>query len=48
MRHMLDTVLAQLLASGKPVKHFGLTACQQPKHVQMLAYVTPLIPWGAP
>lgn len=48
MRHMLDTVLAQLLASGKPVKHFGLTACQQPKHVQMLAYATPLIPWGAP
>lgn len=40
-------LLAQLLASGKPVLHFGLTACGQPRHPLMLGYDTPLRPWGA-
>ena len=48
LRDELDNVLARLVASGKPVKHFGVTACGQPLHPQMLAYATPLIPWVAP
>jgi len=34
-----------LLASGKPVKVFGLTKCHQPKHPLMLGYATPLQEW---
>jgi hypothetical protein len=40
-------LLAHLIASGKPVLHFGRTACGQPKHPLMLGYDTPLQPWGA-
>lgn len=47
LRGELDNVLARLLASDKPVLHFGVTACGQPLHPQMLAYATPLIPWSA-
>ncbi|BAW27538.1 DUF1643 domain-containing protein [Pseudomonas putida] len=47
LRDELDNVLARLVASGKPVKHFGVTAGGQPLHPQMLAYATPLIPWSA-
>lgn len=39
-------LLASLLNSGKPVLHFGLTGCGQPKHPLMLGYDTPLTPWG--
>lgn len=51
MRHDIDRVLELLVISGKPVFHFGLTACGQPKHPLMLGYDTPLTPWapgGAP
>lgn len=47
-RHMhndFDTVLAMLLTSGKPVRHFGLTASNDPKHPLMLGYDTPLTGW---
>lgn len=40
-------LLALLVASGKPVLHFGRTACGQPKHPMLLPYSTPLLPWGA-
>lgn len=48
-RHMhndFDTVLAMLLTSGKPVRHFGLTASNDPKHPLMLGYDTRLIDWS--
>lgn len=39
-------VLAQaLFASGKPVLHLGLTDSGDPRHVLMLGYDTPLVPW---
>ncbi|MDG9809487.1 MULTISPECIES: DUF1643 domain-containing protein [Pseudomonas] len=47
-RHLRDDyakMLERLLASGKPVLHFGVTVCGQPKHPQMLGYATPLVPW---
>lgn len=44
-RHLPDLLLQALLESGKPVLHFGKTQCGQPKHPQMLAYATPLLPW---
>ena len=40
-------LLAHLIASGKPVLHFGRTRCGQPMHPLMLGYSTPLLPWGA-
>ena len=43
----LDDLLAQLFASGKPVKTFGLTKSGDPKHPLMLAYSTPLLSWCA-
>jgi len=39
-------LLAHLIASGKPVLHFGRTRCGQPMHPLMLGYSTPLLPWG--
>lgn len=42
MRDDFDTVLFMLLASGKPVMHFGLTKAGDPKHPLMLGYDTPL------
>ncbi|WP_244828927.1 DUF1643 domain-containing protein [Caballeronia sp. TF1N1] len=47
-RHMhndFDTVLAMLLTSGKPVRHFGLTKGGDPKHPLMLGYNTPMVDW---
>ncbi|HAR06055.1 MAG TPA: hypothetical protein DCR72_10885 [Pseudomonas sp.] len=38
-------VLASLLRSGKPVLHFGVTSCGQPKHPLMLGYDTVLTEW---
>jgi|GEM_PF-1053515 len=46
LRGELSAMLARLLASGKPVLHFGVTACGQPMHPQMLAYSTQLAPWA--
>lgn len=45
MRNNFDTVLAMLIGSGKPVKHFGLTKSGDPKHPLMLGYNTPLTEW---
>ncbi|MFM0503899.1 DUF1643 domain-containing protein [Paraburkholderia caffeinilytica] len=45
-RHLhneFDMVLAMLRTSGKPVKHFGLTASGDPKHPLMLGYDTQLM-----
>ena len=42
----LRQVLYMLLASGKPVLHFGVTSCGQPMHPLMLGYDTPLTPWS--
>jgi len=41
----LATVLAMLLATGKPVLTFGLTKGGDPAHPLMLGYSTPLIPF---
>lgn len=41
-----DVLMDALVASGKPVKHFGLTKSGDPKHPQMLSYKTALQPWG--
>lgn len=38
-------LLNMLLATRKPVLHFGVTESGQPMHPLMLAYATPLIPW---
>lgn len=43
MHNDFDAILAMLLTSGKPVKHFGLTATGDPKHPLMLGYDTPLV-----
>lgn len=42
----IDQTLALLRATGKPVKHFGLTKGGDPKHPLMLGYDTPLVPYG--
>ncbi|WP_277963854.1 DUF1643 domain-containing protein [Pseudomonas sp. RIT-To-2] len=44
----LSTLLYMLTSSGKPVLHFGVTSCGQPKHPLMLGYDTQLLPWGKP
>lgn len=38
-------LLSTLSRSGKPILHFGITSCGQPKHPLMLGYDTPLLPW---
>jgi hypothetical protein len=43
LRHHLDKLEARLLASGKPVKTFGLTKNGDPLHPLMLGYDTPLV-----
>lgn len=45
LRFAFDVLLDTLLASGKPVRHFGLTKGGDPGHPQMLAYSTPLTPF---
>ena len=42
-----EALLAMLLASGKPVLHFGTTKSGDPKHPLMLGYDTPLTPWSS-
>lgn len=45
LRKHLDDLMAVILASGKPVKVFGLTTSGDPLHPQMLGYATPLVPY---
>lgn len=47
LRPRLDAVLAMLVASGKPVMCFGLTAGGDPLHPLTLSYKTPLVPLAA-
>lgn len=42
LRFAFDVLPDTLLASGKPVQHFGLTASGDPKHPLMLGYDTAL------
>lgn len=47
LRPLVSQLLSTLIASGKPVMHFGKTNTGDPKHPLMLGYETsPLIPWG--
>lgn len=46
LRHHFDGIRALLLASGKPVKIFGLTACGSPRHPLMLGYAGGLVDWS--
>lgn len=48
LRSRFDDVLAMLIATEKPVMHFGLTASGDPKHPLMLGYATPLQDWTTP
>ena len=41
-----EILMLKLIASGKPVLHFGKTKCSQPKHPLMLGYDTPIVPWN--
>lgn len=45
-RHHFTNVLHLLRQTGKPIRHFGLTASGDPKHPLMLGYDTPLIDWS--
>lgn len=47
LRHAFGHLLVELVATGKPVKTFGLTAGGDPKHPLMLGYDTPLAAWRA-
>lgn len=46
LRPRLDAVASMLLAAGKPVKVFGLTAKGDPKHPLTLGYATQLVDWN--
>jgi hypothetical protein len=48
LRHLPDCLLQAFWASGKPVKHLGLTKSGDPKHPLMLGYATPLQDWVRP
>jgi len=45
LRDSPAALLNRLLATGKPVLHFGVTDSKQPKHPLMLGYDTPMLPW---
>lgn len=45
LRAYPSSLMGLLLKSGKPILHFGVTGCGQPKHPLMLGYDTPLTPW---
>ena len=47
MHNELDDLLSLLRATGKPLRHFGLTKGGDPKHPLMLGYDTPLVPWNS-
>lgn len=44
LRHVISDLLKQLIASGKPVMHFGLTKSGDPIHPLMLGYSTSIKP----
>jgi hypothetical protein len=44
LRFAFDVLLDQLLCAGRPVKAFGFTAGDDPKHPLMLGYDTQLVP----
>lgn len=46
LQFAFDVLMDALVSSGKPVMHLGLTKGGDPKHPLMLAYDTPLMPWG--
>lgn len=46
LRQTIHETLTQLVASGKPVLHFGKTGGGDPLHPLMLSYSTPLTPWS--
>lgn len=48
IRPLIPDLLATLLASGKPVLHFGTTNSGDPLHPLRLGYDTPLTPWVKP
>lgn len=48
LRSTVQDLLRQLLASGKPVLHFGKTNSGDPMHPLTLGYDTPLTPWVTP
>lgn len=45
-RKTIQHTLDRLIASGKPVLHFGKTEEGDPRHPLMLSYNTPLTPWS--
>lgn len=45
LRYRFDDLLARLVASGKPIRVFGLTKSGDPTHPLMLGYDTPLLDW---
>jgi len=46
LRYRYDVVEAMLVASGKPMKCFGLSKSGDPLHPLMLGYDTPLVDWS--
>lgn len=46
LRWRLRTLKADIFASGKPVKIFGLTKTGDPMHPLTLGYDTPLVDWN--
>lgn len=44
----MNNLLSELMESGKPVLHFGITKSGQPKHPLMLGYDTALTEWKKP
>jgi hypothetical protein len=47
LRPQIDTTVALLRSSGKPIMTFGFTASGDPLHPLTLAYSTPIQPWPA-
>ena len=45
LRYKFDEVKSAILDSGKPVKIFGLTNSDCPRHPMMLGYNTELVDW---
>lgn len=45
LRPRLDDVADMIWAAGKPVKCFGVTGSNDPKHPLTLGYSTPLVDW---
>ena len=48
LRWRFDAMMQRFIKSGKPIKTFGLTQSDDPKHPLMLGYDTPLVDWARP